>query len=107
MDSLFPEVEWVRVAELSALPAGRGAVVEAGPRVIALFNVDGVPHAIGNTCPHAGGPLGHGRLNGTTVACPLHGWAFDVRTGALCTRGGVTVERYEAKVEDGAVFVAV
>ena len=48
---------------------------------IALFNVDGTFYAMDNSCPHAGGPLGEGKVNGGIVECPWHGWRFDIRTG--------------------------
>lgn len=63
------------------LPPGTGRVVLVGTREVAVFCVDGDYYALLNECPHVGGPLGEGRLDGSTVVCPWHAWAFDVRTG--------------------------
>ena len=38
-------------------------------------------------CPHQGTRLGAADLQAHSVICPLHGWAFDVRSGA-CTANG-------------------
>lgn len=38
-------------------------------------------YAIGNKCPHLGGDLSKGTLEGTVVTCPLHGSQFDLRDG--------------------------
>lgn len=72
----------VKIARCSEVPPGTGRVLVAGGRVLALFNVGGKFHAVDNTCPHRGGPLGEGHLEGTLVTCPWHGWQFDVRTGS-------------------------
>lgn len=56
-------------------------MVRAGERWYALANVDGTFHAVDNNCPHNGGPLGKGRLEGREIECPWHGWRWDVVTG--------------------------
>jgi len=71
----------VRVAAVADVPPGEGRVVEAGGRVLALFNVEGRFYAVDNACLHRGGPLGEGELDGPVVTCPWHGWRWDVRTG--------------------------
>jgi nitrite reductase (NADH) small subunit len=37
--------------------------------------------ALQNECPHRGGPLGQGWLEGEAVVCPWHSWAFNTHTG--------------------------
>ena len=49
--------------------------------LIAIYNVEGTFYALDGVCPHQGGPLGKGRLEGCTVKCPWHGWQFDVING--------------------------
>ena len=41
--------------------------------------------AIENVCPHAGASLADGVLDGDEVLCPLHGFRFNVTTGACAT----------------------
>jgi ferredoxin-NADP reductase/nitrite reductase/ring-hydroxylating ferredoxin subunit len=73
----------IRVASAAEVPPGSGKVVEANGRRIAVFNVGGRFHAIDDTCPHQGGPLSEGTLDGKVVTCPWHGARFDVTTGAV------------------------
>ena len=87
------------------LPPGQSAAVRVGGRQIALFNVGGTIHATENRCPHSGGPLGEGELEGNIVTCPLHQWRFDVTTGQCQHLPPVKLKRYEVKVENGEVFV--
>lgn len=95
----------VRVAAVADVPAGTGRVVEAGGRTLALFNVGGTFHALDNACPHRGGPLGEGDLDGPLVVCPWHAWRWDVTTGANANNPAVTVARLPVSVEAGTVFV--
>lgn len=97
---------FVKVARLEDLPAGTGMIV-VGPfdKPMALFNVGGEVFAINAICPHRGGPLHTGRLDGHLVACPWHGWTFDVRTGQPDHSGGHLVAGYEVKVEHGDIYV--
>ena len=95
----------VRVAAVDDVPEGTGRVVEAGGRTLALFNVGGTFHALDNACPHRGGPLGEGDLDGPLVVCPWHAWRWDVTTGANANNPAVTVARLPVSVEAGTVFV--
>ena len=71
------------IAKVKDVPAGGCISVDLPEgKVVALFNVDGHICALDGTCPHAGGPLGEGSLEGARVTCPWHGWTFDVKTGA-------------------------
>src|SRR5439155_11772302 len=42
-------------------------------------------YALQNRCPHAGGSLADGTVEGDEVICPLHGYRFNIRTGARAT----------------------
>ncbi|MEE2991181.1 MAG: Rieske 2Fe-2S domain-containing protein [Planctomycetota bacterium] len=61
-------------------PGAAQELIVAG-RVIALYCVDGEYHAMDGICPHQGGPLGKGTLNGCIVTCPWHGWQYNVVNG--------------------------
>lgn len=96
------------VASVDDIHPGNGRVVEAGGERIALFNVDGDYYAISNACTHVGGALGEGRLDETTVKCPLHGAKFDVTSGEnLSPPAGSNVPSFEVRVKGEAVQVAV
>jgi nitrite reductase/ring-hydroxylating ferredoxin subunit len=38
-------------------------------------------YAVANRCPHFGGNLANGTLEGNIITCPLHGSQFDIRNG--------------------------
>ena len=97
---------FVKMATLEELPPGSAKEVEHEGRIYALFNVDGVVSAIDGICPHQGGPLAEGEIQGTCVTCPWHGWQFDVRTGQSALHGRIRQPLYEVKIENGDVLVA-
>ena len=99
---------WVRIGSREQLPpAGSAAEFIAEGQVLALFNVDGSMYALDGICPHQGGPLGKGRLDGRVVTCPWHGWQFDVCSGQHQVNPRLCHRRLEVKIEDGEAFVLV
>jgi nitrite reductase (NADH) small subunit len=99
--------DFVKVLAVSDLTPGSGREVWVEGKAVALFNVGGVFHAIGNTCVHRGGPLGQGSLDGQEVICPWHAWGYDVTTGISTVNPELRVPHYETRIEEGQVFVKV
>lgn len=97
----------IRVASIADVPPGTGRELTAGGRIVALYNVDGAFYALDGLCPHAGGPLGKGRLTGPVVTCPWHGWQFDVTTGQHCLNANLTHTSFPVTVQDGEVYVEI
>jgi len=73
---------FTKVAIVQEIPAGQAKKVRIGDRDVALFNINGTFFAIDNTCPHRGGPLSEGEIDGQEVTCPWHGARFNLSTGA-------------------------
>ena len=95
----------VRVGQAGDVPAGEGRVIETDGRTLAVFNVDGTLYALDNACPHRGGPLGDGDLDGRLVACPWHAWRWDVASGANANNPAVRVPCFPVTVEGDEIFV--
>ena len=98
----------IKVARIADLAPGSGTTVDVEGQRIALFNVQGTFYAIDDTCPHRGGPLGEGELDGAMVTCPWHGATFDVQTGAVTgppARNGV--RSFQVRVEGEDVLVEI
>ena len=70
---------------VSEVPTGSGLLVGEA----AVFNVGGSFCATQAKCTHRQGPLSKGKLDGSTVTCPLHGSQFNVCTGEVL-RGPAT-----------------
>ena len=82
--------------------------VKVGRRRIAIVNVDGEFFAIDDTCTHEEASLSEGELYGDIVECPLHGAAFNVRTGEVeAFPAVVAVETHEVRIVDDEIQVAI
>src|SRR5262245_38213341 len=95
----------MKVLSAAELVDGKIAFVTVDGAGVALFRRGDEIFAIGNECPHQGGSLCDGWVEGDIVTCPLHGWEFDLRSGACMTVPGESVPRYEVGIEDGAIVV--
>ena len=77
---------------------------------VAVFNVDGELFAFDDECPHVGGSLGSGKLEGKLVTCPNHDWKFDITTGECVTLDlcddGAFVETYPVKIENDEIILS-
>jgi cell fate regulator YaaT (PSP1 superfamily)/nitrite reductase/ring-hydroxylating ferredoxin subunit len=102
-----PVPMWLFLAKKAEIEQGKGIVADLGGPKIAVFNVDGIYHAISNECGHQGGPLGEGKLEGFSVTCPWHQWKFDVTTGSCLSVSGSTVRKYEIAAAGDDLFVKV
>ena len=71
------------VAKTSDLQPGEMKAVKVGRRIVGLANVDGEFLAFDDTCTHEEASLTEGEIFDDVVECPLHGAAFNLRTGAV------------------------
>lgn len=95
----------VRVADAGELENGKGKVVMAGGKMLAIFRIGDEFFALDNFCLHRGGPLGEGELDGYNLTCPWHGWTYDVRTGSFEIIPPLKVRTYPVKREGETILV--
>ncbi len=99
--------EFVTVAQTSDVPSGGMVLVELDGDSIVIANADGVFCAFGAECPHAGGPLDEGDLDGETVTCPWHGGEFNIKTGEVTAPPPMEgVPTYQIKVEGTEIQIS-
>jgi len=77
------------------------------PRDVLVAMIEGAPYAIEDACNHAGASLSEGPRAGCIVACPLHAYRFDLRTGELLSprRACAPQRRFDAVIRGEAVQV--
>jgi nitrite reductase/ring-hydroxylating ferredoxin subunit len=113
----------VVVARLEDFPPDQRRMVTVGGRSIGVFRVGDRFFAIRNRCPHQGGPLCEGRVfprarsdepgevaldrDVPLLACPWHGWEYDLATGqSWIGAGEPRVRAYPVSVERGDLLTA-
>ncbi|QDV90532.1 Assimilatory nitrite reductase [NAD(P)H] small subunit [Phycisphaerae bacterium RAS2] len=97
---------WVRLLPTNALAPGAAKYVEAGGLELAAFHLSDPDRFVvtANSCPHAGGNLAAGQVEGREVTCPWHCWKFDLDNGRCTLSETVQLRRYEARVEGGFIW---
>jgi 3-phenylpropionate/trans-cinnamate dioxygenase ferredoxin subunit len=73
----------VQVGTMTEFEDGTMKDVSVNGREILLAKVRDKYYAADNRCPHMGGKLSQGKLEGTVVTCPLHGSQFDLSDGRV------------------------
>ena len=96
----------IPLIELSALPEGRGRRVCKAALDLAVFRIGDAVYAIDDSCPHAGGSLSNGKLQGTRVICPVHGLKFDLDIVCHPSAPTLQAKKYPLRVVNGIVMLA-
>ena len=98
--------DWVDVAAVDEIEAGRVLVVDVDGDEVAVFNVEGDYYALADVCTHDGGTLADGTVEGHEIECPRHGARFDIRTGKVTAPPAYEhVTAYPVRVINGRVLV--
>ena len=98
----------IEAAKTDEIPLGQAKIFQLNGKIVAIFNLDGKYYAIEKSCPHLGGPLNEGRVEGEVVTCPWHGSKFSLKTGEVlgepAKRG---IRSYRVTVEDSKIKVEI
>ena len=87
------------------LQEGTGKAISIGGREVAVFRCQGALYALENLCPHAGGSLAGGIIEGDEVICPLHAHRFNVMTGACSTDPQLRAKTFPIVSQHGGFIV--
>ncbi len=96
---------YVEVCAEDDVPYLEGRRVVINGFYVGIFNTEEGFYAIGEVCPHMGGPLADGDIAATTVSCPLHARKIELKTGEVKNDDLSRVFTFPVKVEDGKVLV--
>ncbi|MBA3604358.1 MAG: Rieske (2Fe-2S) protein [Parachlamydiaceae bacterium] len=99
----------IALARVKDIPEGRRILVTTPEgNEIALFKSKEEIFALGNECPHLGGPLAESEITSENckeiVTCPWHGWQFNLRTGECENYPGDDAKKINIIVEGEFVY---
>jgi len=112
--------EYVEALKANDLKDGELRRLTLHGRTLLVARVGGRFYSADDRCPHMGGSLARGQLNGTVVTCPRHRSRFDLSDGrvvewtdwtgwkvrlAKTLRPPRAIVTHPVKVEDGRVWV--
>jgi 3-phenylpropionate/trans-cinnamate dioxygenase ferredoxin subunit len=73
---------------------------------LAVFRIGDAVYAVDDSCPHQGGSLSNGKLEGTRVICPVHGLKFNLDGACKPSVPTLEAKRYAVQVVGGIVMLS-
>lgn len=96
---------WLKGPSVAELEEGRPVRFVLAGHDVLLVRINGKVMAFRNQCPHMGISLERGLVDGSFIACPGHGFRFDLTTGECITAPHVQLELFPVRVEDQQIWV--
>lgn len=95
---------WTSLCDLQELTPDQGKYIEIDGFQLAVFLHAGKVYVMDNECPHAGGSMAGGWVEGECAVCPWHAWRFRLETGELHDEGafggGPRIRTYPVRMLD-------
>jgi nitrite reductase/ring-hydroxylating ferredoxin subunit/alkylhydroperoxidase/carboxymuconolactone decarboxylase family protein YurZ len=95
---------WHDVMAAGELAVGATRRVDCDGRGLFVHRAADEWRVYDSRCPHQTTNIPHLALDGHTLTCPKHHWAFDIRSGACTAIGDSPLKRWPCKVEDGRLL---
>jgi len=99
------KVKLCSVEELCHEKGRKGRMVRIMDKMLAVFVVDSEAVVVDAECPHAGGPLHEGTIEGSCIVCPWHQYGFDLESGQCDADPNLSLRRYPTCIEQDSVWV--
>lgn len=90
---------FVNVLKVKEIPVGTKKKVVVNGTAVMIANVGDKFYAMDDKCPHMGGSLSEGKLEGNIISCPVHHASFDVTNGKAEDKAKIAF--IKMKVKDG------
>lgn len=108
-------MNYIIIAQTDDLKNGEKKKVSLKDKEILLVNVQNNYYAVDNSCPHMGGSLYEGKLDGANIICPKHGSVFDTKTGKVVEAGRLfllkvkvkDLKTYALKIEGSDILIGI
>ncbi len=98
--------QWRDVMAAAEVPDGEVLRTEHAGRGLFIYREQDRYQVYDSRCPHQSTDIPHLALQGTTLTCPKHEWAFDVKSGDCIRKGNAPLTRLPSRVEQGRLQVS-
>lgn len=76
-------------------------------RNVAVFRLNGGLYGLEADCKHMRASIANGKIDGTIITCPAHGWRYDITTGECLNEPWAKLKTYPVDVVDGIIYIEV
>ena len=103
------KIKWFKIADSAAdihFQTNNLAIAEADGKKITLALLQNKIMACAHKCPHAGGILADGFMDGSgNIVCPLHRYRFNPENGRNVTGEGYYLKTYPVETREDGVYI--
>jgi len=96
--------QWRFVAASKDIKDGETLRTECDGRGLFVYRQKKSYKVYDSHCPHQSTDIPELALKGSTLTCPKHQWAFDVKSGDCIKKGNTPLQRIESKVVKGRLL---
>ena len=93
--------QWHDLMASADIASGETVRVECDGRALFIHRLKKTCHVYDSRCPHQSTNIPQLALQGSTLTCPKHQWAFDIATGNCIANGNTGLTRFESRVRKG------
>lgn len=76
-------------------------------RNIAVFRLNGQIYGLEADCKHMRASIASGKIEGTIITCPAHGWRYNITTGECLNESWARLKTFHVEIESGLIYVTV
>jgi toluene monooxygenase system ferredoxin subunit len=107
MEASSQQPKLVEVCSVEDLWEGEMQCFRVGDSAILLLKIDGHFRAYQGRCPHLGGALVEGDLDGTILTCRAHHWQFNALNGEGINPRMAHLECFSTEIVAGKILIGV
>jgi nitrite reductase/ring-hydroxylating ferredoxin subunit/alkylhydroperoxidase/carboxymuconolactone decarboxylase family protein YurZ len=101
LDALSQAGQWRDLLAGSDIASGETRRIECDGRGLFVHRDKKSLRVYDSRCPHQSTNIPHLALQGNTLTCPKHQWAFDLASGECIAKGNTGLRRYESRLLKG------
>jgi len=103
-ENLDAAPEWHDIGALEEVPQEQAGYYEIDGRHLFTYRKGDELRVYDSRCPHQVTDIPHLSLEGRTLTCPKHEWAFNIESGECTAKGTRPLRQFEHKIENGRVL---
>jgi len=103
-ENLDAEPSWHDIAAEAEIPQQETGFFEADGRHLYTWRNGDEVSVYDSRCPHQVTDIPHLSLEGKTLTCPKHNWAFNIETGDCIAKGNRPLRKFDHKIEHGRLL---
>lgn len=95
----------VFAAKINEVPNFGKKVIPVSGQDVLFVNIKGTIHAMENECPHQGSPLSAAIVKDGYIACPRHGYRFNLSDGACSEHPEYILRIYPVQLQGDDILI--